>query len=84
MFQQIELDVSHYHDEGREPFGDIMAAAGPLAAGDKLVLRNSFEPVPLYGVMAAHGFTHAVEQESETRWVVTFTRRSVQAPAGTP
>lgn len=79
MPQTIELDVSHYHDEGREPFGDIMDAAGRLAVGDALVLRNSFEPVPLYGVMTANGFGHVTQQESPERWVITFTRQSIPA-----
>lgn len=74
MATSTELDVSHYHAEGREPFDDIMAAAGRIAPGDALVLVNTFEPVPLYAYMAANGFSHAARQEGAERWVITFTR----------
>lgn len=72
MSRNVDLDVRHYHAEGREPFADIMAAVSTLESGDCLVLRNTFEPVPLYGVLAGHGFTHAVKQESPTDWIITF------------
>lgn len=82
MSHTIELDVSHYHAEGREPFGDIMAAASKLEPGDTLVLRNSFEPVPLYGVLGSKGFSHETRQEAEELWVITFTRSTAPAGAG--
>lgn len=74
MSRLVELDVRHYHAQGKEPFGDIMAAIGGLEAGDSLVLRNTFEPVPLYGVLAGHGFSHAVRQEAPSDWFITFTK----------
>ncbi len=72
MSRIVELDVRHYHAEGREPFSDIMAAISGLEAGDSFVLRNTFEPVPLYGALNGRGFTHSVKQESPTDWVITF------------
>ena len=74
MTRHVELDVRHYHAEGREPFQDIMTAINGLEAGDSLVLRNTFEPVPLYGVLGSRGFTHAVRQESPQDWFITFTK----------
>jgi uncharacterized protein (DUF2249 family) len=74
MSRNVELDVRHYHAEGREPFADIMAAISGLESGDSLVLRNTFEPVPLYGVLAGRGFSHAVKQESPSDWFITFTK----------
>lgn len=74
MIRTIDLDVRHYHAEGREPFQDIMTAIQSLEAGDSLVLRNTFEPVPLYGVLGSRGFTHAARQEATNDWFITFTK----------
>lgn len=82
MPREIELDVCHYHAEGREPFGDIMAAAAHLGPGDSLRLINTFEPVPLYGIMNAEGFAQEARQEGESRWVITFTKATAPAGAG--
>lgn len=75
MSRSVELDVRHYHAEGREPITDIMAASEGLEAGDSLVLRNTFEPVPLYNVMRGRGFAHASRQESSDDWFITFTKQ---------
>lgn len=84
MSRHTQLDVSHYHAEGREPFEDIMAAADRLTPGDVLVLINTFEPVPLYAYMAAKGFAHETRQEAEARWVMTFTMAAAEATTGRP
>ncbi|HEY9721643.1 MAG TPA: DUF2249 domain-containing protein [Oscillatoriaceae cyanobacterium] len=72
--QRLELDVRHYHAEGREPFGDIMATVARLGIGDALVLHNTFEPAPLYAVLGRKGFEHASQQIAEEHWIITFTR----------
>ena len=45
-----------------EPFGEIMAALDALSEDESLLLINSFEPEPLYGVLEDRGFTHETEQ----------------------
>lgn len=74
MSRSVDLDVRHYHAEGREPFGDIMAAISNLQSGDRLVLRNTFEPVPLYGVLGGRGFTHEAREAAPNDWLITFTK----------
>lgn len=54
-----------------EPFGDIVAALESLDDDERLVLVNSFEPVPLYGVLENRGFTHETEQVDADEWHVT-------------
>lgn len=70
----VELDVREYQRRGEEPFAAIMAAAAGLEPGDIFVLVNSFEPHPLYRVLAKKGFTHRVEQLGPEHYRITFTR----------
>lgn len=51
-----------------EPFSDIMTALEDLDDEDSLVLVNSFEPTPLYGVLEREGFTHDSEQVGSEEW----------------
>jgi uncharacterized protein (DUF2249 family) len=53
-----------------EPFGPIMSALDDLDAGETLRLVNSFEPEPLYDVLADRGFTHETEQVDTEEWHV--------------
>jgi len=53
-----------------EPFGDIMAALDELPSGDTLRLVNSFEPEPLYSVLAERGFEHEAERVADDEWHV--------------
>mgnify|MGYP000070737693 FL=1 len=55
---------------GGEPFGDIVAALEELEPGETLTLVNSFEPEPLYAVLADRGFTHETEQAGPDEWRV--------------
>lgn len=75
MPRRVELDVRHYHTEGKEPFGDILGAVEGLEAGDVFVLRNTFEPVPLYSVLRSRGFVHEVRSEAANDWFITFTKQ---------
>ena len=72
----VTLDVREDIRQGREPFERIMAAAGTLQPGDTLLLINSFEPLPLYRVMAQNGFTHWAEQTADGDWKVYFRREA--------
>lgn len=61
------LDV---RDVDGEPFSDIVDALEGLGDAETLVLVNSFEPEPLYGVLENRGFTHETEQVAENEWRV--------------
>lgn len=72
MGREIVLDVRPLFDRGEEPFPTIMAAVAELGPGDALVLVVGFEPVPLYRVLAAQGFTHEAVQLGPDHWCITF------------
>ena len=74
MSREIQLDVCHYHSEGRDPFTDIMQAVKDLDRGDSLVLFNTFEPVPLYGVLGAQGYRHSTTVDAEGKWTIRFVK----------
>jgi uncharacterized protein (DUF2249 family) len=57
-----------------EPFGEIVAALGELPEDGSLVLYNSFEPEPLYGVLESRGFAYETEQVADDEWRVWITR----------
>ncbi|MBX0323703.1 DUF2249 domain-containing protein [Halomicroarcula sp. F13] len=66
-----ELDV---RDVDGEPFSHIMGALSDLGAGETLRLVNSFEPVPLYGVLEERGYTHDSERVGDDEWHVYVER----------
>lgn len=53
-----------------EPFGEIMAALEDLSPGNSLLLINSFEPEPLYAVLAERGYTHETDRVDTDEWHV--------------
>lgn len=57
-----------------EPFSDIMAALEGLAADETLLLVNSFEPKPLYGVLEQRGFEHETANPEPDVWHIEITR----------
>lgn len=71
MTDSTTQDTNHTLDareiEG-EPFDDIMAALDDLPVGDRLLLVNSFEPVPLYQVLENRGFTYDAEKVGDAEW----------------
>ncbi len=67
-----ELDVRPLQGRGEEPFGAIVAALARVPAGQTLRLRNSFEPVPLYDVLARRGFVAWAHQLGPEDWEVSF------------
>jgi uncharacterized protein (DUF2249 family) len=69
------LDVRPELEQGGEPFVRIMETAVAIKPGETLVIIAPFEPVPLYTVLEARGFTHATEHLVDDEWVVQFTRR---------
>lgn len=57
---------------GGEPFDEIMAAVAGLAPDEELVVLAPFEPVPLEGVLASHGYTYEAKPLVGDDWEVTF------------
>jgi uncharacterized protein (DUF2249 family) len=82
----VTLDVRELQRRGEEPFGPIMEAIRQVPVGQVLVLRNTFDPVPLYDLLAMRGFEHWTHQLADEDWEIRFfnTGRSRQsAPATT-
>lgn len=65
-----ELDVRTIDGE---PFGEIMAALDELGGDETLVLVNSFEPEPLYAVLARRGYAHETTRAGDDEWRVSIT-----------
>jgi uncharacterized protein (DUF2249 family) len=74
---RVELDVREELRAGREPFSLIMGAIGEVKDGGALVLRATFEPVPLYTVLSRRGFAHWTEKLADDDWRVWFYRPDV-------
>lgn len=68
------LDV---RDIDGEPFGHIMSAIDELSVDDSLLLVNSFEPVPLYDVLAQRGYEYQTTRVTDDEWHITVTPQSV-------
>jgi uncharacterized protein (DUF2249 family) len=73
--EPLVVDVREDLRQGRQPLGKILQAVRALAGGQDLVLRASFEPVPLYRVLAARGFAHQSRRLADGDWEVRFVRR---------
>lgn len=69
----LELDVRPILRAGGEPFTAIMDAVKSLDPGRALRLLATFEPVPLYAVLAKKGFDHAAREIGGGDWEVSFT-----------
>ncbi len=76
----VTVDVREDIRAGREPFRKIMAAVQRLRPDQTLLLINSFEPRPLYRVMAQNGFTHWAEQTADGDWKIYFRREGERLP----
>lgn len=77
-----ELDVRPLLERGEEPFKVIMQAVGRIPERGALRLRSSFEPVPLYQVMARRGFSHSSRQLAADDWEVVFSQKELsEVPA---
>ncbi|HEY7676391.1 MAG TPA: DUF2249 domain-containing protein [Candidatus Methylomirabilis sp.] len=74
----VTLDVREDIRRGQEPFARIMAAAKGLKPRQALLLRNVFEPVPLYQVLAKKGLDHWTTCSGPEDWSIYF----YPAPAG--
>jgi uncharacterized protein (DUF2249 family) len=56
-----------------EPFDIIMNALDDLETGDTLLLINSFEPKPLYDVIAERGYAYETNMIDDDEWHVEIT-----------
>jgi len=55
-----------------EPFGPIMDELDALEPGERLLLVNGFEPVPLYDVLEDRGFDAEATQVADDEWHVVI------------
>ena len=55
------LDVRPMMAQGGDPIAVILKMVGDLAPGEELELLAPLDPVPLYHVLDAQGFTHQTD-----------------------
>ncbi|MFA5539149.1 MAG: DUF2249 domain-containing protein [Gemmobacter sp.] len=79
-----EYDARPLLREGREPFGEIMAAVDTLLPGQPLRVLASFRPVPLLTVMSNRGFSWRDRALPGGDWEVIFTPPDNKAAAPEP
>jgi len=79
---EVVLDVRPYHERGEEPFGEIMRTVNQLPEGADFILINSFEPKPLYRLLALRGFDHEATQIDGSTWRIRFYRTGRPGVAG--
>lgn len=85
--QAQTLDVREELDRGGEPLPTILEAVSSLAPGQPLRLLTTFEPLPLYTVLARKGFSHEAVRHGEGDWEVVFTPGELstyEEPVGSP
>jgi uncharacterized protein (DUF2249 family) len=70
----VTLDTREDQRRGEEPFHRIMDAAQQVKPGDIMLLRNTFDPLPLYDVLGKLGFEGWGRQIGERDWEVFFGR----------
>ena len=80
----VELDVRPDLRAGREPFGRIMATVQALRDGEELLLRATFEPVPLFHVLMEQGFRHEATEHGPQDWSVRFWKPERKAASQGP
>jgi uncharacterized protein (DUF2249 family) len=60
---------------GKEPFDAIMGAVGGLKAGEEFELFAPLDPIPLYQVLGAQGYSHETEALGGGTFGSSFARR---------
>lgn len=68
------LDVRPMMAAGQEPFAAIMEVVGVLKPDEELELLAPLEPIPLYQVLGARGFSHETENLGGGDFRVLFRR----------
>jgi len=77
----VDLDVRDDLRAGREPLRRILDTVRALPPDAVLRLRATFEPVPLYAVLAKQGLAHHTERLGDEDWRVWFHRGLTHMPA---
>jgi len=77
IIEPVTLDVREELRSGGEPLPRIMEAVNQLMPGQALRLLTTFEPLPLYTVLAHKGFSHKAIHRDTNDWEVVFTPGSV-------
>jgi uncharacterized protein (DUF2249 family) len=85
----VTLDVRPDLEQGRSPFARILDRVRQLSEQEDLLLLAPFEPVPLFKVLAEHGFGYSAQRNESGDWQVLFSRglpvaKEVERTAGTP
>ncbi len=75
----VELDVRDNIASGNDPFQIIMAAIKQLPANGVLKIINTFEPIPLIGVLSKKGYESMVERPEEGV-VITYFKKGESIP----
>lgn len=81
MSEFVDLDVRPVMKAGGEPFSLIMQTLQRLEPGQGLRLLVGFEPVPLYGVMQARGFSPTPHSLPNGDFEVLFRPAGAAAPS---
>lgn len=81
MNEFVDLDVRPVMKAGGEPFSLIMQTLQQLEPGQGLRLLVGFEPVPLYGVMQARGFSPSPNALPNGDFEVLFRPAAAAAPS---
>lgn len=78
----VQLDVREHQRRHEDPFAVIMAAVARVEVGQVFILQNTFEPLPLYDVLAKKGFVPWAKEVGPQDWIVYFFK--VGAAVSTP
>lgn len=77
----LVLDVRHDLKEGREPLKRILQTIKQLPAGQGLLLKTTFEPIPLYRVLGLKGLAHEARRLDINDWEILFSpKRDRKSP----
>jgi uncharacterized protein (DUF2249 family) len=74
----VRLDVRPILASGRDPFEEIMQAAGDVPVDGFLVVVAPFDPVPLREKLGASGFTSTAVSSGPQEWEITFYRAAAK------
>ncbi|MDO8674297.1 MAG: DUF2249 domain-containing protein [Dehalococcoidia bacterium] len=84
----VEIDVREHQRRHEDPFPVIMSALAKVEKGQVMLLRNTFEPLPLYDVLGKKGFVNWARETGPHDWEIFFFKLSqsgpVTAAAGMP
>lgn len=76
----LEIEAREMHERGEDPFFAVMDGARGVGLGEAFRVRNTFPPVPLFGVLEKKGFSHWAEELGPQDWLITFYRERAVAP----